>query len=454
MSKEKVIVNSAPACIGGRLISENVEAFNATVIENKIDDFKKIPYALVCAEQDAILEANVASDIAGYDKFLFRMTELAYASIIGLDIYGVQVLSGPTGMIFALSRSYAGNTTAPGVVNVNNSKIFILASGTHFATKNGDINGVSSGATGKVVIAQGGMVLVKVVTGTFTVGETVNDGSGHTTTLNFIDENYIAYKHVFKNYSDFTTTADAEIADRTTTNQVILNIKKVTAEALPHKIRVEFTNELRQDLRAQHGEDARELLVGIAANQFAQEINAVLLTYMKSSAALGGTITWNWSSALGISEKQKMDSLIATISRQAASIGKTTLMGMGNFIVTDLITYASLEIAGNITKDTGSFDPSQSAYGGMLLNRMRVYVDMYESATVVYVGYKDFSGRPESQWRAGYYYCPYVPVEYRDVVSYETAQPAMVFQTRYAVVANPFGAQLFYRKIIVSNLPL
>lgn len=446
----------------GKLISEHLEEHKHILAEDGVAPEKQLVMSQLLGattalvEEGLVNESTVSGDVAGYDKFIFRLVERGYPAVIGVDIFGVQVLNGPTGMIFALYRGYAGDDNAPTGNKYTNSVILVVDTVVGFTTQNTAITAAPSGATGNIIYGESGtnFLLVRVTGGVFTDADVITAGAANANVA-VVDENILGYKHVFKDYSKFTSVALGEVAS-TNIKQVNLNIQKVTATAETHKLKAKYTEELRQDLYKLHRKDAAEILSGIAAQEFALELNSQLLVYMKASAATGGIVPYDYNTATGISQKQKIESLLATIHRAGASIARTSMMGFGNFIVTDVEVYASLDIMGFIDRTmipNKILDPTLNAFGGILVGRYKVFIDIFEDDNVIYVGYKDMSGRPEAEWKAGYYFCPYIPVEALQVRDPNSGQPALIFATRYALVENPYGAENFYRKITVANLP-
>ena len=444
----------------GKLIEEHIEDFRFTLEENNIPEEKHGNMAqLLGAQAELIEERTVTGDIAGYDKFLFKLVERGYPAVIGLDIFGVQMLEGPTGMIFALYRSFAGDNNAPTGVKKSNSVIMIVADGTAFATQNTDIVGGTSGAVGKVAYAEDNKLLIKVTSGTFVDGEDVQDAAVYTgpatTTISLVDDNILGYRHIFNDYAAFTSVYNAEIA-ADNIKKITINIEKITVAAKTYKLKAEYSEEMRQDLQKLHKKDAASIFSGVASQEFALELNGLLLESMKTSAAAGGIVTYDYSTATGLSQRQKIESLLATISRTSGDIAKTSMMGFANWMVTDTEVFGTLDIFGFIDRSmlpNKILDPTLNAFAGVLAGRWRVFIDLFEADTVIYLGYKDMSGRPESEWKAAYYFCPYIPVESVEVRNPDSGQPVIIFSTRYALQENPYGAEKMLRKILVNNLP-
>jgi hypothetical protein len=445
--------------IHGKLIEEHIEDFRVTLEENNIPKEKRGIMAQLLGSQVALLEERtVTGEVAGYDKFLFKLVERGYPAVIGLDIFGVQMMEGPTGMIFALWRSYSGDDNTPTGVKKSNGVIMIVADGTAFATQNTAIVGGTSGAKGNVVYAEGNKLLIKVTSGTFVDGEEVDDAatfSAAVTTISLVTDNVQGYKQVFTDYAAFSTVYAGEIASADI-KQISINIEKLTVTAETKKLKAKYSEEMRQDLQKLHKKDAAEIFSGIASQEFALELNQDMLAQMKVSAATGGIVPWDYSLATGLSQKQKIESLLATLSRESGNVARTSMMGFANWIVTDVETFGTLDIFGFIDRSmlpNKILDPTLNAFMGVLVGRWRVFVDLFEDDNVIYLGYKDMSGRPEAEWKAPFYFCPYIPAESLEVRDPNSGQPNMIIMTRYAIQENPYGAYNFLRKINVLNLP-
>jgi hypothetical protein len=445
--------------IYGKLIEEHIEDFKVTLEESKIPQEKRGVMAQILGSQVALLEERtVTGEVAGYDKFLFKLVERGYPAVIGLDIFGVQMLEGPTGMIFSLWRAYGGDDNAPTGVKKSNGVIMIVSVGTDFATQNTAIVGETSGAVGAVVYAEGTKLLVKVTSGTFVEGENVDDAavySSPSASISYVTDNVQGYKQVFTDYAAFSTVYAGEIASANI-KQITINIEKITVTAETKKLKAKYSEEMRQDLQKLHKKDAAEIFSGIASQEFALELNQDMLSQMKTAAATGGIIPWDYSTATGLSQKQKVESLLATLSRESGNVARASMMGFANWIVTDVETFGTLDIFGFIDRSmlpNKILDPTLNAFMGVLVGRWRVFVDLFEDDNVIYLGYKDMSGRPEAEWKAPFYFCPYIPVESIEVRDPDSGQPNIIFGTRYAIQENPYGAENFLRKITVNNLP-
>jgi len=443
----------------GKLIEEHVDTFKEILEENPYvaeESHRMSNMALLCAAETTLVEENsVSGDIAGYDKFLFKLVERGYPAVIGLDIFGVQMMDGPTGMIFSLWRSYAGDDLAPGTVKKSDGVILVVDNATVFTAQNDIITNSTTGATGSVVLVDGFKLLVKITgAGGWNATDVVTDG---VTSINVViaDDNVLGYKHVFTDQAKFSSVYAGEIAS-TNIKQITINIEKLTAVAETFKMKAKYTEEMRQDLAKLHRKDASNIFAGVASQEFALELNAQLLQVMKVRAGEGGTLAYDYASAIGMSQKQKIESLVATIARATGQIAKSSMMGFANWAVMDVETFMTLFIMGFVDKSmlpNKILDPTLNAFVGVLVGQWRVYIDLFEDDTVIYLGYKDLSGRPEAEWKAGIYFCPYIPVESIEVRDPESGQPRLIFTTRYALVENPFGAKNFYRKITVANLP-
>jgi hypothetical protein len=355
-------------------------------------------------ERSAMFEAapanniNATSGIDKYDPIMIGLVRRAMPNLMAYDICGVQPMTGPTGLIFAMRSTYGTerNNTSTRVEALYNE------ANTAFA-------------------GQGGGVGSNPVSGTYTTGTGVS-------------------------------TATAEAMGTTggqAFNEMSFSIDKTTVTAKSRALKAEYTVELAQDLKAIHGLDAEAELSNILSQEFMFEINReVIRTIYKvakpgsPATASAGTFDLDVDSN-GRWSVERFKGLLFNIERDANHIAQDTRRGKGNFIVCSADVASALAMSGVLdyapALSTGlNVDDTGNTFAGVLNGRYRVYIDPYSSnlgsASQFYmVGYKG-----SSPYDAGMFYCPYVPLQMVRAVDPNSFQPKIGFKTRYGLIANPY----------------
>jgi|TARA_R110000764_G_scaffold89190_4_gene170570 hypothetical protein len=353
---------------------------------------------------------------AGYDPVLISLVRRAMPNLIAYDIAGVQPMTGPTGLIFAM-RSTHTSQAAANEVFYNEADTDFSGAGTH-----ANALGAGSETTGA------GMATA--------AAEALGDGGG----TNF-----------------------AEMA---------FSIEKVTVAAKSRALKAEYTTELAQDLKAVHGLDAETELANILQSEILVEINRELVRTIYSNAVAGATGTATAGTfdldvdANGRWSVEKFKGLMFQIEQEANAIAKGTRRGKGNMVICSSDVASALQMAGvldytpALNSNSLNVDDTGNTFAGVLNGRYKVYIDPYAGANYMVVGYKG-----SSSFDAGLFYCPYVPLQMVRAVGENSFQPKIGFKTRYGMVSNPFAAggsqgngaltadaNVYYRRVAVSNL--
>jgi hypothetical protein len=354
--------------------------------------------------------AGTNANMAGYDPVLISLVRRAAPQMIAYDIAGVQPMTQPTGLIFAMKSKYTSQAGTEALFNEADTDF--SGTGTH------------AGAN--------------PVDGTYTTGTGMS-----------------------------TETAEG-LGDSTAFNQMAFSIEKTTVTAKTRALKAEYTVELAQDLQAVHGLNAEGELSNILSTEITAELNREVVRTVYTAAKVGaevGTATAGTFDldvdANGRWSVEKFKGLLFQIEREANAIAQTTRRGRGNFIICSSDVASALAMAGVLdyapALSTGlNVDEASTTFAGVLNGKYKVYVDPYsanQSASQFFVvGYKGTSA-----FDAGLFYCPYVPLQKVNAVDPNTFQPKIGFKTRYGMVANPFtslssGANIYYRKVKVTNL--
>jgi len=352
---------------------------------------------------------------ANWNPVLIALVRRAMPNLMAYDICGVQPMSGPTGLIFAMKSRY--QTTSDGVGN-GDEALFDEA----VANYSGDssANAQSSDPAGLSGLA---------------------DGNSDST----IDDSRVDPRSTI----DPLSTAEAE-ALGSSGNQAFhemgFTIEKATVTAKSRALKAEYTLELAQDLKAIHGLDAETELANILSTEIMAEINREVVRTINSQAKTGAGTTNTaingifdiQTDADGRWSVEKFKGLILQIEREANTIAKETRRGKGNFMVCSSDVASALAASGMLDyapamSTTLNVDDTGNTFAGVLNGRMRVYIDPYSSGDYINVGYKG-----TNPYDAGLFYCPYVPLTMVRAVGEDTFQPKIGFKTRYGMASNPF----------------
>ena len=380
--------------------------------------------------------ATATGPVAGFDPVLISLIRRSMPKLIAYDIAGVQPMTGPTGLIFAMRSRYGTNRTA-------GTEAFFNEADAEFSAENAASDLGQSAQSG----SNPGLL---------------NDSGTYTTNTGM-------------------TTAQSEALGDASGNQFAemnFSIEKVTVTAKSRALKAEYSLELAQDLKAVHGLDAESELANILSTEVLAEINREVVRTVYKVARPGAQ---NNTATAGIFDLdvdsngrwsvEKFKGLLFQIERDMNAIGHETRRGKGNILICSADVASALSMAGVLDYTPALAgnsnllpDDNSSTLAGTLNGRIKVYVDPY-SANVsdrhFYVaGYKG-----SSAYDAGLFYCPYVPLQMVRAVGQDTFQPKIGFKTRYGMVANPFaegtdqgGGDLdpnknrYYRRVLVDNL--
>jgi hypothetical protein len=347
--------------------------------------------------------------MANWDPILISLVRRAMPNLMAYDIAGVQPMSGPTGLIFAMKSRYADNANRQLATEAlfNEANTAYSGTGTHSTGDTSSLVGADSDADG--------------VADPFGVGEAMTTASGEALG---------------------TGGGSADFA------QMAFSIEKATVTAKTRALKAEYTMELAQDLKAVHGLDAESELANILSAEILAEINREVIRTINVKAQLGAQTSnvatpgiFNISTdADGRWSAEKFKGLLMQIEREANAIAKATRRGKGNFIVCSSDVASALAAAGVLDYTPAlatnlNVDDTGNTFAGVLNGRTKVYIDPYATTDYINVGY-----RGTSAYDAGLFYCPYVPLTMVRAVGENSFQPKIGFKTRYGMVANPFSS--------------
>ena len=362
------------------------------------------------AAADGTVSGGGAAD--NWNPILISLVRRAMPNMMAYDVAGVQPMTGPTGLIFAMKSKY--KTTKAGVSN-GEEALFNEAAVGYSGDSATTANGGSSGFEG--------------ITDTDSDGSVDDQRSGPT-------------------LGDAYTTAEAEALGNTGESlaEMGFTIEKATVTAKSRALKAEYTLELAQDLKAIHGLDAETELANILSTEILAEINREVIRTINSQAktgALTSNTTVNGifdlsTDADGRWSAEKFKGLGVQLDREANVIAKETRRGKGNFIICSSDVATALAASGMLDYTPAlstnlNIDDTGNTFAGVMNGRIKVYIDPYATADYITVGYKG-----TNPYDAGLFYCPYVPLTMVRAVGENDFQPRIGFKTRYGMASNPF----------------
>ena len=419
------------------------KAVTALVLENQSQAMAKDRQAL--NETADTGPTNVTgAGIQNFDPILISLVRRALPNLIAYDVAGVQPMTGPTGLIFAMRARYANQSGTEAFYNEANT---VFSGNTSAAGPYNNYGFQGSGVNAATDVSTN--PIANEAANAFTTGIGMPTGS-----------------------AEFLGADNSGVFQ-----QMAFSIEKVTVTAQSRALKAEYSLELAQDLKAIHGLDAETELSNILSTEILAEINREVIRTIYTSAVLGaqfGTTTAGYfdldTDSNGRWSVERFKGLIFQIERDANVIAKQTRRGKGNVLIVSSDVASAMAMAGVLSYTPAlqadlQVDDTGNTFAGMLHGRIKVYIDPYfggysSNQELVTVGYKG-----TSPYDAGLFYCPYVPLQMVRAVDQFTFQPKIGFKTRYGMVANPFAngatpsagiinarSNVYYRIFGVKNL--
>ena len=413
------------------------EAVTAQILENTesaIREGQSYGGATQLLEADGAAPTSSTADVSNYDPVLINLVRRSMPNLVAYDIVGVQPMTGPTGLIFAMRSVYGASTAGNGSANVE----------ALYAEADTDFGGAGTHAN-------------KLGEGSETTG------TGMAT--------------------DVAEGLGVQAGAGNAFGEMSFQIDKVTVSAKSRALKAEYSTELAQDLKAIHGLDAEQELSNMLSAELLAEINREVVRTVYATAkagaaegtAVAGTFNLDVDSN-GRWSVEKFKGLMFQIEREANQIAKDTRRGKGNIIICSSDVASALQMAGvldyapALNSNNLNPDDTGNTFVGVLNGRFKVYIDPYSGSNYLVVGYKG-----SSAFDAGIFYCPYVPLQMVRAVGENTFQSKIGFKTRYGMVSNPFANadntngntdgndgfggtggtvsnNVYYRRVLVSNL--
>jgi len=398
-----------------------------------------------------------AGPTAGFDPVLISLIRRSMPNLVAYDLAGVQPMSGPTGLIFAMRSRFTSQSGAEALFNEPD---------TAFSAQHPDGgNDVSAGYTQNEGALTGGAVGFGTTGGTQQTNPAALNPEGsqqHNT--------YVTGRGMDTEDSEALGTSGNEF------NEMAFSIEKVTVTAKSRALKAEYSLELAQDLKAIHGLNAEAELANILSTEILAEINREVIRTIYKVAESGAQTNVATAGAFDLDTDsngrwsvEKFKGLIFQIERDANAIAQRTRRGKGNMILCSADVASALTMAGVLDYTPAlnanlNVDDTGNTFAGVLQGKYRVYIDPF-AANVADTQYYVMGYKGSSPYDAGLFYCPYVPLQMVRAVGQDTFQPKIGFKTRYGMVENPFSqgttqglgtltrnTNRYYRRVKVTNL--
>jgi len=409
------------------------KAVTAVVLENQAVEMQK---------SGMITEAtnSTGAAIQNFDPILISLVRRSLPNLIAYDVCGVQPMTGPTGLIFAMRSRYASQSGTEAFYNEANT-FFSGSNSAITAQQLAQITNLTLAANTTETFVSNAAAVAAMTTNQ---GENLGDGgSGNTF------------------------------------QEMAFSIEKVTVTAKTRALKAEYSMELAQDLKAVHGLDAETELANILSTEILAEINREVIRTIYGVAKLGAQVGTTTRGIFDLDTDsngrwmvEKIKGLAFQIEREANTIAKQTRRGKGNIMLCSSDVASALAMAGILDYNSAlqgqvnlTVDDTGNTFAGTLFGRIKVYIDPYFPAgstnEFAVIGYKG-----SNAYDAGLFYCPYVPLQMVRAVDTGTFQPKIGFKTRYGLVSNPFAdgttaatqgaltaqSNVYYRGFVVKNL--
>jgi hypothetical protein len=399
-------------------------------------------------------EGTLSGDVAQFTPILMPMVRRVYPNLIANEILGVQPMAMPTGFIYALTNQYTGSGEVKANPNTSAQVLdFTYTQGAGDATElniTDVITGNVTGAVGEVIYIEGSKALVIVTSGAFAVTDTAavvvtvaTDTEGQTIAVDGTYSNEAAFGRILSGYTGTYSTAAAEQLGQDM-REIGFSISRKNVTANSRALKGQYTVEMYQDLKAQHGLLADEEIMSLMSYEMQAEIDREVVNFVNANATqLADTafVTGTDAATAAVAqqsgrweiEKYRVQSI--RISTEAAQIGLDTKRGQGNILLVSPKVATMLEQVGSFkTADQASSvkAPISGGVAGTFDNRYKVIIDQYAVSDYCTVLYKGADRRD-----AMGFFAPYVPMSFTKVTSFDSGQPAVIAKTRYALDTIP-----------------
>lgn len=424
-------------------LNEALEAKWAPILDNplfsKIKDASRRDITGILLEntqknylvETAPLTSVSQGGVTNWEPVLINLVRRTMPSLVAYDLCSVQPMTGPVGQIFAMRSQYADDASK---ANWNEAL---------FREVRTDYSGTRGGGTQE--------------TDLFTAGT----------------NNNIIQSTTFSSGTGVATATAEDWGNSPSFNQMSFTIDKTTVTAKSRALKAEYSTELEQDLKQIRGMSVEAELINILSTEIGLEINREVLYTILGSAVVGMQQKSDYKGIFdgdtdsdGRWSVEKWKGLLYHIEREANKVAKDTRRGKANFVLCTSDVASALAMAQVLDytpalQQNLEVDDTGNIFAGTLAGRYKVYIDPYWAGSYDYicVGYKG-----ASNYDAGVFYCPYIPVEMVRAINPTTFMPSIGFKSRYGIVSNPFvtayngadgltgGTNFYQRKFKVTNL--
>ena len=415
------------------------KAVTAVILENQAQEMQKSSGILYETAPTNSLGGTgysggsaAGGPVAGFDPILISLVRRSLPNLIAYDLCGVQPMTGPTGLIFAMRSTYATQNVTAGATEAF-------------------YNEANTGFTGDKLTQ---------------------------TAISLAANTALGNQNVFASTMATGSAMATSVAEDLSFNEMAFSIEKVSVTAKSRALKAEYSMELAQDLKAVHGLDAETELANILSTEILAEINREVIRTIYTSAKVGAQVGTTTQGTFDLDTDsngrwmvEKIKGLAFQLEREANVIAKTTRRGKGNVMICSSDVASALAMAGLLDYQSAlnsqislTVDDTGNTFAGTLFGRIKVYIDPYFAANstseFAVMGYKG-----SNAYDAGLFYCPYVPLQMVRAVDTNNFQPKIGFKTRYGLVANPFAegstqglgainarTNLYYRAFKIANL--
>ena len=384
-------------------------------------------------------ESVISSDIAQFTPILLPIVRRVYPALVANQLLGIQPLTMPTGYIYALVNRYTGNKKDGSISPVGKAQILVFQD---TVNKGDTVTGNTSNATGKIihVEADGKTALVQITNDKKFQNETADKG----TQIVNVYSNEATFHKILETYSGpYSTAAGEKLAEDM--NTVGFGIEKKTVEAQTRKLKAEYTLEMYEDLKNQHGVLADDHLANLIAAEMQTEIDREIINFVNNTATVvPDTLSpGNTYKDAGRWEIERYRCNAIKIDLEARNIGLMTRRGSGNTLLVSPKVATMLDQIGAFKFATSSSNIATDVFTGNVGTydgRYNVIVDQYAKTDYITVLYKGSSAQDSLG-----FFCPYVPLSFQKVMNPESAQPGMIARTRYGLTTNPLEPENYAR---------
>ena len=383
-----------------------------------------------------------ASGDARLPKVLIPMIRRTFPELITNEIVGVQPMTGPVGLAFAMRYKYEGDALG--------------------YSANGDGSNSAGNISGNTAISDGKEIGYNYLNTSFTGTSSDRLSGGPAGSFTQLVED----SGVAQLLSQFELTSKIP--------QVTVSFEKTAVEAGTRRLAAKWSVELEQDLKNMNGIDIDAELTNAMSYEIQAEIDREMIarmiqTCLNAGAGVGYS-TWSAISADGRWSGERARDFYNRIVVEANRVAVRNRRGAANFIIATPRICAILETLPNFTWQpvTGSVNtaPVGIAKVGSVGGRFQIYRDTrteaqstqsyanagYSTGRSTTVDYALLGYKGPEYYDTGIVYCPYIPVMVQRTIGPNDFSPRVGLLTRYGVVDHIFGASLYYHMVICTGL--